>query len=168
MIVHLMVWLLVSTLNVQQDDPVHPVEVISCIERDSFKDQIEVSLHNNPYYLRGDFDGDKRIDLAIQIKGRKTRRNGVLICTAKESIVLGANSPTVPPFSTMPGDNFVAPHWEVFTREETRKISTYNPVAPKEAKKPKGESIAMIWEDGISIIFWDGKRFRWTCYDNCE
>jgi len=62
----------------------------------------------------------------------------------------------------MPGDNFVAPHWQVLTKEETRALGKFTTTVPNPLPAPKGETIAMIWEDGISIIYWDGEGFRWA------
>jgi hypothetical protein len=33
---------------------------------------------------------------------------------------------------------------------------------PKPVPDVKTEAIAMIWEDGISLIYWDGAMFRWA------
>jgi hypothetical protein len=53
---------------------------------------------------------------------------------------------------------FVAPEWEAYTRNETNSLLRQN----NHPGIAAGESIAMIWEDGIGLLFFDGKRFHWT------
>ena len=152
-----------ANANAQVENTLHPESVENCLQNPGVKGRFFVSFKMNPYYLRGDFDGDGEPDYAVAIKGRKTMRNGVLICTArKQAIILGADNPLSPPFSNMPADNFVAPHWQVLTREETKSLGKFATTVPNPLPAPKGETIAMIWEDGISLIYWDGEKFRWA------
>jgi hypothetical protein len=138
---------------------VHPAKITSCVEGPEFRKALLVDTGTNPYYLRGDFDGDGVMDFAVAVKGIKTTRNGVLICRSNgPHVLLGADKNYTPPFSDMPDDNFVAPAWEVATRSEILELRKTNPSVPL----PKGESILMIWEDGIHYIYWDGKQFRWS------
>ena len=62
----------------------------------------------------------------------------------------------------MPGDNFVAPNWQVLTKDETKALGTFTSTVPNPLPVSKGETIAMICEDGISLIYWDGEKFRWS------
>jgi hypothetical protein len=63
----------------------------------------------------------------------------------------------------MQDDNFFAPNWVVYSREETRALKQWGGVtAALPPRSILGESIAMIWEDGISIIYWDGHSYRWA------
>jgi hypothetical protein len=152
-----------ANANAQSENTFHPEAIENCLQNSAVKGRFVVNLKTNPYYLRGDFDGDGEPDYALSIKGKKTMRNGVLICTArKQVIVLGADKPLSPPFSNMPGDNFVAPHWQVLTREETKALGKFATTVPNPLPALKGETIAMIWEDGISLIYWDGERFCWA------
>jgi hypothetical protein len=135
-----------------------------CLEQAEVKGKLEIRTAKRPYILKGDFDGDKLSDYAVAIRGPKTRRNGVLVCTAnKRAFILGADMPKDPPFSDMPNDNFVAPTWKVMSKQEALKIYNYDGDKPIRAASPKGDSIAMIWEDAICLIYWDGSRYRWGC-----
>src|SRR5262249_18712771 len=141
-----------------------PELVRNCLEQPDVKGKVEIRTTKKPYLLKGDFDGDGLLDYAIAIRGPKTHRNGVLICTAKSKTdILGADAPKDPPFSDMPGDNFVAPTWKVMSRREALKIYNYESDKPERAASPKGDVISMIWEDGICLIYWDGNRYRWGC-----
>ena len=57
--------------------------------------EYELSFRINPFYLRGDFNGDGRTDIAVLVKQRLTRKLGIAIisgATAKVT-VLGAGTP---------------------------------------------------------------------------
>lgn len=87
----------------------------------------------------------------------------MLICAGNgRAFVLGADQPLSPPFSDMPSDNFVAPNWAAFSKAEARELGKFYSNVPVPLPRLHGESIAMIWEDGISLIYWDGRRFRWA------
>jgi len=141
----------------------HPEQIKRCLKLPEAS-AVEVDTRTNPYCLRGDFDGDGKVDYAIAVHGRRTRRNGVLVCAGNgKAFALGADQPLKPPFSDMPGDNFFAPNWEVYSIAETSALRQWNGVnAAVPPRKILGESIAMIWEDGISIIYWDGRAFKWA------
>jgi hypothetical protein len=126
---------------------------------------VDVLADQDPrLYLTGDFDGDAFPDLAVAVKGRKTRRNGVLICAGNSRVILlGADNSTNPPFSNMPNDNFVAQKWRVYSKEESANVRAIDDDPVVESGSPKGDSIAMIWEDGICLIYWDGYQYRWGC-----
>lgn len=150
---------LAASPMVAQDEPVLPIVIATCLEKSRVRDSVVVDRNSNPYYLRGDFDGDGKPDHAVAVKGSKSQRNGVLICAGSGKVtLLGGDNPVRPPFSDLPNDNFVAPNWEVATRADVLSLRTTNKIVPE----PKGESIMMIWEDGIHYIYWDGNRYRWS------
>src|SRR5262245_44908662 len=145
--------LLTPIVSGQEKDLFHPVLVDRCLEKDAVKGKIRVRTAANPYYLRGDFDGDGCPDYAVAIRGPKTRRNGVLICTCKDqAFILGADNPIKPPFSDVPGDSFVSSHWMVYTREETLTMTIAKKGETIPGSAIKGETIAMSFEDGTCFI----------------
>ncbi|RMG03215.1 MAG: hypothetical protein D6735_09020 [Acidobacteria bacterium] len=114
----------------------------------------DVPLHN-PYFVRGDFDGDNSIDYAVIVESRKNKREGLLICFRNKetkAVLLGLDPQNPPPF-------WLLMNWDVETLEEVRQTLDSNgkPVGIE----PKGESIVMKGEDWIGIIYWDGKKFLW-------
>jgi hypothetical protein len=116
-----------------------------------------------PFYLRGDFDGDRISDYAVAVRGPRTKRNGVLICSGNGRVfLLGADQPLAPPFSDMPNDNFVGPNWEVLSVAETRELGRWTVNVPHPLPKILAETIAFVWEDGIALIYWNGQRFKWA------
>jgi len=151
-------------ISLGQAKPNLPDLVRKCLARDEFEGKVKILTDQKPYILRGDFDVDGVPDYALAIKGLKTRRNGVLICSGRGDVVmLGAEAPKDPPFSDMPDDNFVAPRWRVMSKREANTLYNYDGDKPVKVASPKGGSIAMLWEDGICLIYWDGSRYRWGC-----
>jgi hypothetical protein len=136
-----------------------------CLERLSTREQVQVHEGIKPSYLSGDFDGDGASDVAVVIRGTKTGRNGVLICTAHRTVLLGADHPLDPPFSDMSNDNFVSSQWEVLSKKDVSDVRKSVNGRRVQVAFPKGDSIGMIWEDAICLIYSDGSRYRWVCGD---
>jgi hypothetical protein len=145
-----------------QGEVVYPEQVFKCLAKPVASD-LDVMTDFPPYYLRGDFDGDGKPDYAVAVRGRKTKRRGVLICDAQGRVfVLGADNPIEPPFSDVERDNFVAPNWVVYSRSETMSLGRLAGGVPYPLPRILGETIGMIWENGTALIYWDGHRYRWA------
>jgi len=124
---------------------------------------LELQISRRPYYLRGDFDGDGIPDYAVVVRGRATKRDGVLVCTGRgKSFIVGAVNPIEKPFSDMPGDRFVAPTWMVYSKQETLSLRNWKVNVPSPIPPIRGETIALIWEDGIALLYWTGTGFKWA------
>jgi hypothetical protein len=146
-----------------QEDPFYPEAVQRCLDDSSVKGHVDVVADHNPLYLRGDFDGDGRPDYALEVRKPKARVSGILVCPGSgRPALLGKAVAGGAVFSDMPGDNFVAPHWAVLTHSEIVELTKFSSNVPKPIPEAKGEGIAMVWEDGISVIYWNGTRFRWA------
>ena len=140
---------------------IHPEKIASCLRLPE-ANAVEIATTINPYYLRGDFDGDGVPDYAVAVRAKATRRLGVLICSGTgRGYLLGAVTSKNAPFSTMPGDNFFAPNWLVYSVREAEVVAGYAD-APKPFPTLHSDSIAMLYEDGFALIYWDGNRFRWV------
>jgi hypothetical protein len=137
-----------------------PEGVQSCLDREAVRSVAILQVKTNPYYLRGDFDGDGRADYAVAIVGRTTGRNGIALCNASgfTSVLRGDARPNQP-FSDMPDDNFLSGDWCVLTRAEAlRRVS-----AKKLSANLKGEVILMPWDDADGIVYFDGQAIV-GCY----
>ena len=64
-----------------------PTKVSECIKIAPQKPLLPV-MAINPFYLRGDYDGDGVFDYAVAVRNQKSGEEGVLICTAKRKISL--------------------------------------------------------------------------------
>jgi hypothetical protein len=146
-----------------QDVLLHPETVYQCLKSPKVS-TLEVFIKDaNPYYLRGDFNGDNKPDYALKVKAGYVK-NGVCICGGDGSVfLLGSAVGGGDKFSDMPDDNFLASNWQVYTKKDVEDLKEMGGVnAPWPVPKVKGESIAMIWEDGIALIYWDGAKFKWS------
>jgi hypothetical protein len=73
--------LMATVCGLLAGDPFYPDVVDRCLNGPTVKEHVTVLADQNPVYLRGDFDGDGLPDYALQVKSKKTKRNGVLICS---------------------------------------------------------------------------------------
>jgi hypothetical protein len=139
----------------------HPEIVSQCLKNKKTSG-LKVFTEKNPYYLRGDFDGDRKPDYALEVE-LKSKGTGVLICAGNGSIyLLGAGIGGMK-FSDLPDDSFLATYWKVYTEQDITELAAWTHNVPHPVPSIKGrEAIAMIWEDGISLIYWDGIKFRWA------
>ncbi|RMG04734.1 MAG: hypothetical protein D6735_06400 [Acidobacteria bacterium] len=140
------------------DNLILPFFVYDCLDQnEEVAREIETQLPmiHNPYFVRGDFDGDGRVDYAVIVESRKTKQEGLLICFRKKKIravLLGLDPKKRPPF-------WLLMNWDVQTREEVVKIRNFK--GESIGIRPKAESIVMKGEDWIGVIYWDGRKFRW-------
>jgi len=149
----------------EKDHLLHPDIIARCLESPKIS-KLEVLIEGiNPYYLHGDFNGDNNPDYALMVRVGYGK-NGVCVCGGDGSIFLLGSAVGSDKFSDMPDDNFLAPNWLVYTKEDVAGLKDMGGVnAPWPVPVAKGESIAMIWEDGIALIYWDGKQFKWAGVD---
>jgi hypothetical protein len=154
---------LAAVLNGDPLDPAVslPAAASRCLEKGPMQRRVTVASDVNPFYLRGDLTGDGRLDYAIAVKGVRSGKLRVLVCTATgQAFLLGQEDPSDRPFSDMPDDNFFGAVWQLFSPAEVRELTRFKGTA-RPLPTRRAEAIAMIWEDGISLIQWDGKTFRW-------
>lgn len=99
----------------------------------------------NPFYLKGNFDGDKKLDFAINIVERKTNKKGIVIyhTGTNKHFILGAGKP----FNGQhPGDDF----WWMDAWK-----ATVN-------KSKRTDGILVIkTESSSGLIYWTGKEYKW-------
>ena len=66
----------------------------------------------------------------------------------------------------MSRDAFLASNWQVYTKEQVAELEYMGGVnAPWPVPKIEGEAIAIIYIDGVALIYWDGKSFKWAGAD---
>lgn len=72
-----------------------PHEVQTAVESGHFSELYTLDARMNPFYLRGDFDGDGKPDYALWIKTKVDGATGMAIwlSSRREFIVLGAGKP---------------------------------------------------------------------------
>src|SRR5436190_16650580 len=72
-----------------------PQPIQRAITNGSIGKKYEVSFNLSPFYLRGDFDGDHKIDIAVLVKQRSTGKLGIAIIhgLANKVTILGSGTP---------------------------------------------------------------------------
>jgi hypothetical protein len=124
--------------------------------QDFIKNSFKINKEINPFYLRGDLNGDNKMDYALAVIEVKSGKKGILIYHTdnKKYYIIGAG--TVIPNSY--GDDFRwMDAWKIYDNKmvgigvgETKKLIL------------KGEAIlAMKLESSSGIIYWDGDVYRW-------
>lgn len=146
-----------------KDNMLLPSATEKCLAKVEIGEPFEFELSMNPYYMRGNFDGNNLTDYAIIIAGKNTKKIGLVICKdSKTPLVFGELAKSKTPLTDMENDNFIASSWDIVTNEEAR--GWYSNVPNENNKKlanAKGEIIEFLYEiDGVLYIYWDGKAFR--------
>src|ERR1039458_3175657 len=81
--------------NAQNTGENMPPQIRSAFGSKPFDGAYDLSDRINPFYLRGDFDGDGIADYAVLIKQTKTGKKGfaVWLSSTRKVIILGAGEP---------------------------------------------------------------------------
>ncbi|MBS1505442.1 MAG: hypothetical protein JSS79_02240 [Bacteroidetes bacterium] len=131
-----------------------PDKLFQFYNQANIKGAYAINRELNPFYLRGDFDGDKNIDYAIAVIEKKSSKKGILIYhpSSKKYFLAGAGQ------ALGYGDDYPwMDAWQVYEKKyvglgvgETKRI------------KLKGEAILVEkLESSSGLIYWDGKKYEW-------
>jgi hypothetical protein len=114
----------------------------------------ELSFRVNPFYLRGDFIGDGKADIAVLVKQRSTGKLGIAIingATDKVTIVGAGNA------IGNGGDDFEwMDTWQVYSKGRA--------IHDAEGSVPhlRGDALLVGKSEAASaLIYWNGKRCVW-------
>jgi hypothetical protein len=131
-----------------------PEAVKRAIANGSLAKDNELSFHMNPFYLRGDFNGDGKADIAVLVKQRSTGKLGIAIingATDKVTVVGAGNA------IGNGGDNFEwMDSWQVYSEGRAAQAA--------EGRGPKlhGDALLVSKSEAASaLIYWNGKRYAW-------
>ncbi len=152
--------LCVLPLRAQSVEPENiPLGVSEAVETRHFTEAYKLDGSMNPFYLRGDFDGDGKPDYAFWIKAKAGGATGIAIwlSSRQKLIILGAGVPFGFSGSTRSdfgGKNIV---WQVYGKR------------PVEQGEDGGTPPTLVGEaiwlgtKGIAsgLIYWDGESFKW-------
>lgn len=136
-----------------------PAEIRRFFEGKSDLAKYEISSRINPFYLRGDFDGDGGMDFAVLVLERKSKRRGLIILNPKRGsfAVIGAGQN----FLRSDGYNYIDfgfKAWSVYSKSKIEQS------LEEETPPPKllAEAILVEWpEAGSGIIYWNGIIYKW-------
>jgi len=116
--------------------------------------EYELSFRVNPFYLRGDFIGDGKADIAVLVKQRSTGKLGIAIingATDKVTVVGAGNA------IGNGGDDFEwMDTWQVYSK--ARAIHE----ADRSVPHLRGDALLVGKSEAASaLIYWNGKRYVW-------
>ena len=96
-----------SKIEEKKDEEIWiPTAIEQCISKVDVKEPFEIATFVNPFYLRADLDDNNLVDYAVLIKGKNTKKNGLIICKdSKTPFVFGAISNPKILLSTFENDN---------------------------------------------------------------
>lgn len=129
-----------------------PAAVERAIKTGSLTKDYELSFHLRPFYLRADFNGDSKIDVAALVKQRSTGKIGIAIideATGKVTIV-GAGT-----VIGNGGDDFEwMDSWQIYFKHRVAH-GAHGP-------KLRGEALLVSKSEAASaLIYWNRKRYVW-------
>lgn len=147
----LVVWLLISVFGAGQQPPVDlenvPLSVLKCLE--VTRDTLDVNRRINPFYLRGDFNGDGRQDFVVWVQDRNSKKEGFAFCFsggAKPQLV-GAGNPIALEGGILGDDFSELDNWGVAEGWST---------------KPKRDGVYVAKaEAGSAVLIWNGRKIVW-------
>jgi hypothetical protein len=141
-----------------------PDDVRKRLDQVKFFDYYQLSDEVNPFYLRGDLDGDGKPDYAILVMAKNTNRRFIVICRtgSKDIEILTGRDKSAIFDATRPvpsKENFNwIDAWQIAPRQDLEKNELNEETPPP----MKGEGIlAEKTESASVIIYWTGKTYHW-------
>lgn len=132
-----------------------PEPVERAIIHGSLAKKYELAFRLNPSYLRGDFNGDGKIDVAVLVKQRSTGKLGIAIIhgVTDRVTILGAGTAI-----GNGGDDFEwMDTWQTYSKDRGGH-------AASETGLPllRGDALLVGKSEAASaLIYWNGKRYIW-------
>jgi hypothetical protein len=134
----------------------HPHDIPELIDRaitnGLLAKEYELSFRVNPFHLRGDFNGDGKIDVAALVKQRSTGKVGIAIINGATDTVtiLGAGTAI-----GNGGDDFEwMDSWETYSKDRMASGTS--------VPKLRGDALLVSKSEAASaLIYWNGKRYVW-------
>lgn len=139
-----------SKASVQASDIPEPMQ--KALLKGPLTHTYEIAFQLNPFYLRGDFNGDGQIDVAVLVKQRSSGKTGIAIIhgATRNITVIGAGT-----LLGNGGDDFEwMDTWQVRSKSAV--------VAATKGAKVHGDALFVGKSEAASaLIYWNGKRYVW-------
>jgi len=135
-----------------------PAEILEPVEQGQFARSYVLDGSINPFYLRGDFDGDGRPDYAVRIKAKAGSDAGIAIWLSSlhKFKIIGAGVRFKVSGTTVTSLEFLNT-WQVFGKAAVERGVESGP-----SPQLKGDVIlAGKSESASGLIYWNGKTFAW-------
>ena len=131
----------------QTPDPAYynlPPEVNARLT-DVLKDN-DIDTSVNPFYQRGDFDGDKKADFAIAMKAKSDGNQHVVVVRGKKGAPVWLDDVEFPALDG----------WYV----HDRKVKVEVGITGDKPPKLKGDALMIFKaESSSALVYWNGKKF---------
>jgi hypothetical protein len=118
--------------------------------------QYDLSFRINPSYLEGDFNGDRKMDVAVLVKEGSTGKLGIAIVdgTTGKVTILGAGIGI-----GNGGDDFEwMGSWQVYSKTRAAHASGETGIP-----RLRGDALLVEKSEAASaLIYWNGKRYVWS------
>jgi hypothetical protein len=132
-----------------------PESIQTAITNGSMGKKYEVSFPLSPFYLRGDFNGDGKMDVAVLVKQRSTEKLGIAIIHGQDNkvTILGAGTAI-----GNGGDNFEwMDSWQVYSKDRVALEG-----GEKSFPHLRGDALLVTKSEAASaLIYWNGKHYVW-------
>jgi hypothetical protein len=128
-----------------------PEPVQRAITNGPLANKYELAFRLNPSYLRGNFNGDGEIDVAVLVKQRSTGKTGIAIIdgVTNKVAILGAGT-AVDDFEWMDT-------WQVYSKTRVALVGDVTNVPHL-----RGDALLVVKSEAASaLIYWNGKRYVW-------
>lgn len=132
-----------------------PIDVHRAFKLKNLYETYKISFHINPFYLRGDFNGDSKPDIAILIEEIKSGKKGFAIYNhGSDSIfIIGASIS----FHNGGDDFNWMDIWNVY-----RKAKVGRGADDREPPVLAGEAILVMKSESASgLIYWNKNKYDW-------
>jgi len=109
----------------------------------------------SPFYLRGDFNGDGKIDIAVLVKQRSTEKLGIAIVLGESNkvTILGAGTA----LGSGGDDLNWMDNWQIHTKD-----AGANAAGAQNLPRLRGDALLVTKSEAASaLIYWNGKRYVW-------
>jgi len=143
-----------------------PQSVLKRFESEKLLKTYDLCDKVNPFYLRGDFDGDGAPDYAVLVTNRATNHVGVAIARsgAKRIEVLGAGGTKLRVGASQGKESSYL--LDDFDWMDAWEVQRKHRLEPSDLDKPitqmTGEGIEVAKKESASaLIYWDGQQYRW-------
>lgn len=135
-----------------------PEQVRRCLSAQKLRVSVDDSV--NPFFIRGDIDGDTNADYVAAVKNSATGQPGILICMSNgEHTLFSAGSLAAPEGLVLSADQSLsAVGWTFVTRSEVRHRLKQLPAA----SQMRGEAVLLQYEGDRALIFRSGAKFKWV------
>jgi hypothetical protein len=138
------------------DETTQPHDIPEAIDRaitnGSLAKEYEVSVRVKPFYVRGGFNGDGKMDVAALVKQRSTGKLGIAIVHGKSDkvTILGAGTP----IGNGADDFEWMDSWEIYSKNSASNGAS--------VRKLHGDALLVSKSGAASaLIYWNGKRYAW-------